>query len=148
MHHGTNDTTVPLAQDQLLDTTLAMNGINRQLHVYSGYGHNDIRFDSLMYARTLAWFQAYGCTTVTSSPENDTEEKLTILPNPSSGIFRLTGPAELSVVCFDLNGRQVAARHLAPASQALDLSEQKAGIYVLRISAGNKTFTRKVVRLP
>ncbi|MDR1157754.1 MAG: dienelactone hydrolase family protein [Oscillospiraceae bacterium] len=58
-HHGTSDTVVPLATGQEFDA--ALEGITEhELYTYEGQQHNDVRYDSGMFARVRAWYAKYG----------------------------------------------------------------------------------------
>ena len=60
MHHGDQDTVVPLAFDQTLDRILAERGTRRELHVYGGYAHDTIAADATMLDRVREWYAAAG----------------------------------------------------------------------------------------
>jgi dienelactone hydrolase len=60
MHHGGNDTTVPLSYDQRLDSLLAAVRVEHELDVYPGEDHLAVRLDPTMLARVRAWYSAHG----------------------------------------------------------------------------------------
>jgi len=62
MHHGASDVIVDLAWDQTLASVLTQHNVPNQLYTYPGYSHSDVRFATLMFARTKAWFAQYGCS--------------------------------------------------------------------------------------
>jgi len=60
IHHGDEDTVVPLVDDQRLGDLLQAKGTVHQLLVYAGYGHNVIPSDPTMYQRVRDWYTAHG----------------------------------------------------------------------------------------
>ena len=79
-------------------------------------------------------------------------DAITVLPNPSSGIFRITmdsdlnGTADLSVI--DMTGKVIESRIIqmngAQVRDEFDFSEKSAGVYLLQIRAENKVFTQSI----
>lgn len=77
------------------------------------------------------------------------EEALSIYPNPSYGSLTIdldgyNGEA-VNMVIWDLGGRQVLNRILTNAQTTLDLTDLRAGTYVLRLESGKENFTRRFV---
>jgi PKD repeat protein len=64
-----------------------------------------------------------------------------LFPNPTTGLVRLTGPAQITGA-YDLLGRSI---YLTDA-QSLDLSDQPAGMYLIMLAAGEQRFTVRVLR--
>jgi dienelactone hydrolase len=60
LHHGDQDQVVALAQDQTLDQILTAHGTPHELHVYAGFDHQRMAFDSTMLARVRTWYQTNG----------------------------------------------------------------------------------------
>jgi dienelactone hydrolase len=60
LHHGDADTVVDLSLDQTLNSILAASGTPHQLHVYAGYTHSQIPFDTTMLSRVRNWYRAHG----------------------------------------------------------------------------------------
>jgi hypothetical protein len=81
-----------------------------------------------------------------------------VAPNPltsrSRVVFALERPASVAIEAFDAAGRRVGtvaagmlpAGHHALAIGALDPG--RAGVYLLRLAAGDQIATRRFVRLP
>lgn len=59
MQHGDADSVVPLQRDIALRDVLTTNSVINSLITYPGYSHPQISMDSLMLARTRAWFELY-----------------------------------------------------------------------------------------
>jgi len=78
---------------------------------------------------------------------------LNFYPNPSNGQFKLNfnlenqGNTEISI--FDLNGREVYREQLndfaGSYSKDVNLQGQPSGLYILKISQGEKVMSKKVV---
>jgi hypothetical protein len=85
--------------------------------------------------------------------EKTEKSELTIVPNPNDGIFRLIGenvigPVEVEV--YNLLGKREFFKEFENSSGSginanVDVSSLPAGIYVIRISAGNIKLTKKLV---
>lgn len=79
--------------------------------------------------------------------EENLLEGLSAMPNPSSGHFRLTwnqsGPGQTGIRVMHLSGQEVYSAGFrgksGKNSADLDLNHLPAGIYVLRVSAGNSS---------
>jgi dienelactone hydrolase len=60
MHHGERDVIVPVIADQLFDAALRARGVTRELVIYPGAGHDDVRFDPPVLDRIRAWYRSNG----------------------------------------------------------------------------------------
>lgn len=59
LHHGDQDTVVPIAQDQRLDAVLQAGGIAHEFHVYPGVDHIEVGTSPTVLARIRAWYAAH-----------------------------------------------------------------------------------------
>jgi dipeptidyl aminopeptidase/acylaminoacyl peptidase len=59
MQHGDADDVVPLQRDIALRDLLTSKSVINSLITYQGYTHSQISMDSLVLARTRAWFELY-----------------------------------------------------------------------------------------
>jgi dienelactone hydrolase len=59
LHHGDQDTVVPVSQDQRLDAVLQANGVTHEFHVYPGVDHIEVSLESTVLARIRAWYAAH-----------------------------------------------------------------------------------------
>jgi sugar lactone lactonase YvrE len=75
------------------------------------------------------------------------EDKLKIYPNPSSGIFTIeTGkPNQYSLTISNLLGQQVYQAAITNPSTIVDLSKEAAGVYIIQVQGGLKTWVEKVI---
>ena len=64
-----------------------------------------------------------------------------LFPNPTTGILQLSGPAQI-VGAYDLHGRVLG---LSVTNQALDLSQQPAGTYIVRLLADGNVYSVPIV---
>jgi len=71
---------------------------------------------------------------------------LNIYPNPSSGIFNISGiDANAKVSVFNNLGTEVSSRHVLLSGQ-IDLTGQPDGIYMIRIQSGDSVRFVKVIK--
>jgi bacillolysin len=105
-------------------------------------------------ANTGVWFAA-GQRDLTAVPPALLDDKpVTVFPNPFRDElrveFELNQPRMVRLELFDLLGRRVEAKTLtAPAGliqEYLPLSRLSAGAYLLRVSAGTQSASRKVIK--
>jgi len=91
MHHGDADFTVNISFDRLLDSILESTGTIHSLHIYPGGDHNTIKFDTLMYARTRAWFDTYvkGGSTQFENVEKFNPTSIYCSPNPFNPVVKI-----------------------------------------------------------
>jgi dienelactone hydrolase len=59
LHHGDEDTVVPIAQDQRLDAVLEGSGVAHELHIYPGVDHIEVATSPTVLARIRAWYAAH-----------------------------------------------------------------------------------------
>ena len=67
---------------------------------------------------------------------------INIYPNPSPGIFTITGEQILKVETRNVFGALIQSSY----SASIDLSDQPNGIYMVKIITGNGTVTKKIVK--
>lgn len=88
-------------------------------------------------------------TATASITDADLSETLHVFPNPSTGIFTLTlsNAAEGTVEVLDLLGKKLQTFTLNANTNTyqIDLSGYAKGMYVINITAGGKTQSKKVV---
>jgi dienelactone hydrolase len=58
LHHGDQDTVVPIAQDQRLDAVLQGGGVAHEFHVYPGVDHIEVATSPAVLARIRTWYAA------------------------------------------------------------------------------------------
>jgi hypothetical protein len=79
---------------------------------------------------------------ITSVKDNSIEKYYHIYPNPTSGIFRVTGENIKEVQVRNVAGGLIYSGNAA----VIDLTLQPDGIYLLKISSNKGTFTKKIMK--
>jgi hypothetical protein len=75
-----------------------------------------------------------------------------VYPNPTSGVFTLemkgdNNPEKANVEIFNIYGEKVFASEISgQGKHELSLEEKSQGIYVIRVIAGGKAETARIVR--
>jgi dienelactone hydrolase len=59
LHHGDQDTVVPIAQDQRFDAVLQGNGVPHEFHVYPGVDHTGVATSPTVLSRIRAWYATH-----------------------------------------------------------------------------------------
>lgn len=122
----------------------------------------NINWISLPGTIKLSKINAAGCTntatkTITSfcAPLSDNtfnDDTFSINPNPSTGIFTLNGynfTDKTDVQVIDISGRLVREIYNfnAQKDKTINLSGFQSGIYLIKISSSNFSFSRKIIKI-
>ncbi|MEI6684252.1 MAG: T9SS type A sorting domain-containing protein [Bacteroidota bacterium] len=94
---------------------------------------------------TLDWVPAME---LVCDPEGITEHDKTapvIFPNPASRELTVANVRDATVALFDLTGRLMLTDETGLSERKLDVSSFRSGIYLLRVTSGERSFGRKVV---
>jgi len=83
--------------------------------------------------------------TALSSPKNN-EFSYTIFPNPSYGIFRITGESIQSISVFDLTGNLVQTQKDNSLNNEIDIASSPAGIYFIKIQGKNGVVVKRLIK--
>lgn len=78
----------------------------------------------------------------------ETSDDITVYPNPSSGKFHLAVDGSTTIYTieiYNLQGQKVFANS-TENTQTIDLSAQASGMYFLKLSDGQSTVTKKLIR--
>jgi len=86
------------------------------------------------------------CDVTTSISSNDLMNEWTVYPNPSNGVFNISGIAgsNYTVDIVDLSGRTLKTQKL---TTQVDLSDLQSGMYIMRIIDQNGTISTKSISL-
>lgn len=79
---------------------------------------------------------------------NEEEMPFRLFPNPSSGLFYVSIPDNLSASVLsltDLNGKLILQRNLAASTEAIDVSDIAKGIYIVTLQSSRGTTQKKLV---
>lgn len=79
---------------------------------------------------------------------NITSEKLIMYPNPAyNKVYVQCGNNEnLRVQLLDLSGKQVLFKNIDTTNPEINISSLNSGIYIVRVSNGEKMFTEKLIK--
>ncbi len=80
-----------------------------------------------------------------STPKTDILD-YSIFPNPTSGIFRISGGGKFKTSVYDLTGNLIVRIDEPSMNQEFDLSERPAGIYFIKIESQNRVMVKRVVK--
>lgn len=88
----------------------------------------------------------YGTVTqsVATSVEENAVSSISLFPNPSAGLVNIELASEARVTIFDLSGKSVFATTAQSGINSFDLSDQKAGLYLLRVQENDTISTIKL----
>lgn len=144
LHHGTNDNIVNITYDNNLDTIFTTNGIIHQFYTYTGYTHNTISQDSLMYSRTQTFFNQHICN-LPIGLNNNSFGKLfvSVYPNPASNYIQFDLDKSYDIQIYNLTGQLLLSKIAFP-NEKIDVSSVSNGIYVIRIKGGNEIQNQKL----
>lgn len=96
-------------------------------------------------------FSIAGTGMQTLSVDNQKLTGFSVYPNPASDIVNIKPgdyDSDMQVEIFDMNGRKVAGKDFKDTSAAafsVDVSNLNKGVYFMKISAGGKTATEKLI---
>ncbi|BAO54373.1 T9SS type A sorting domain-containing protein [Nonlabens marinus] len=74
------------------------------------------------------------------------ELNIKIYPNPSGGVYTLESDLSASYQVFNLNGQMILSGATGISGNQLNISDAAAGLYFVKISVGEQTITRKLVK--
>ena len=80
--------------------------------------------------------------------ERDEELAVSLFPNPSAdGIFYLQSDGgEMQLDVFDMMGRNILSRRTASFTERVDLSSQRSGMYILRITKDGRVGAFRLIK--
>lgn len=125
----------------------ALNGLSSQGEwklIITDYWNSDA--GSLM-----SWILDLGCTSSVST-DNFEQQHFKLYPNPNKGDFMIVfdsdSSQDIKVSVFDLRGREVFCQtfeNTGKINQNINLTNAKAGIYIIRVEDGIKSETGKMI---
>jgi YVTN family beta-propeller protein len=105
----------------------------------NSYGSDTKTVENYITVDTLTFVNSYGETF-----------NLTLFPNPVSDKLYLTlnkkSQQEFRVAVFDVNGKLLFTKELSGQKNEINMEELKAGVYILKIVAGNNSGIFKVTK--
>ena len=61
-------------------------------------------------------------------------------------MVQLPVDAEVSIEVLDYTGRVIFKEEGASGEKTIDLNDQVAGVYILKVSSGNQTYIEKLIK--
>ncbi len=121
-------------------------GTGNQSIVKTGWDSSLPNFNGLFAQNGLS---AVKSLVINSTGPNESNTEITVFPNPTTGIFRISGienPQKISVL--NSNGMQLKSfpKTLADGSLEFDITDLPTGIYWITIETNDFTKTEKVVK--
>ena len=154
-----------------IDHQQASNSITASNTVFSGgeaiyHATNEVLLTNGFTATNGSIFRAYieGCTSVfvrnnfseddfntidNKSLDIESENKLTLYPNPNNGLFNIRLPEQLSgqLEIFDMSGKLIMNKDFYDVKDfEINILEHNKGIYLLRINTSTINFTEKLIK--
>ena len=72
-------------------------------------------------------------------------QNLRIYPNPSTGIFNISGAKDMDVTVFDVLGNQIINKRLNEENTQLSLDNLAKGLYFAKFQKDGKTGIKKLI---
>ena len=77
---------------------------------------------------------------------SDTDEKISIFPNPVKNYFQIKGISNIAeIIIFTIDGKEILRQNITN-NQNIDVSTMKNGIYILIIKTDNNNFSLKFTK--
>ena len=114
------------------DETLEFYNITRKVYYSVSTPHHD----TAIWILNFGWYISV----------KDNPDTFTLYPNPvSSGQLNLQNDAASPIEVYDMSGKRVYRGHSQDNHTAINVSNWKRGVYMVRIKEGQNIHTRKVV---
>jgi len=132
---------------------ISKNGINDEGFGSSVFGLGDINNDTYddfiigapSYGKNGAVYLFNGSSTISNI--KNTDLNFEFYPNPSNGIVNLNTNIEINkIIVYDLTGKIVEQINNY-SNSSIDLSNLKAGIYIINFQSENQNIKRKFIKL-
>lgn len=83
--------------------------------------------------------------TSVSVPENSIDKPVEIIPNPASGVFRITGIDKGETEIINMQGQTVYSSKTSHQSTVFHVTGLQAGVYSVKIKTGKRILVKKLV---
>ena len=77
----------------------------------------------------------------------NTDNNISIYPNPTSNFIEITAENICSIKIIDISGKIIYSFETTDNSTTIDLSKFEKGIYFVKISTDNSTYSKKIIKL-
>ena len=79
--------------------------------------------------------------------ENSSSLSLTIFPNPSSGVYTISGiPIKAKIFVYDALGQIVYSKVSNKINESIDISELPTGIYLVMVKMNENEYNSKIMK--
>ncbi len=162
VNNGDNTWTVSMnPPDANMEYLWVVDGIQENLIADAGAGNCDTAIDSgNLITDYSGWanrvwvlgntdIQTFynNCSSLTLSTAADILEFVTLYPNPAKDIARISSAESVDLVrVFDLTGRIVKQASPSKANFSLDVADLSKRVYLVKLNAGNKETTTKLIK--
>ena len=68
-----------------------------------------------------------------------------IYPNPNNGIFNISVNEEYNLQILDITGKVIYSEVLNNSENSINISDNEAGVYLIRLTSGSKTINYKIL---
>lgn len=109
---------------------------------------NDFCFDKIAFCTIPNYPLVWGQTELYDDvKENDILEFADVHPNPTTGVFTITGENLRQIEVFDALGQRIATLQANSDRTTIDLGGQPAGVYLINVNdKEGKSYSDKVVK--
>jgi PKD repeat protein len=98
------------------------------------------------------YIQVENCASGIAPAAGDLANQVAVFPNPTNGVFnvslKLDAPEQVNITVVNTLGQEVtriAEDNMSANIFSVNLSDQAAGVYMLHITAGNQSATKRIV---
>lgn len=84
--------------------------------------------------------------TLTPAAINDIFANVTISPNPTNGLVKISADDIYNVQIIDINGKVVSTSTMTSNNITIDVSNYEAGVYFVKLSNDNANATYKIIK--
>lgn len=112
-------------------------------------------YSQAAYIRLLSKFVSSGCSVTTNAGEATRDHRLSLYPLPAGDVVNVSfagfGQNNFALEVIDISGRVIITKniHLNEGSrvEAIDISPLSSGVYFIRVSTGDGTIIKRLVKI-
>lgn len=144
-----------------MNTVMVNQKLNNNTWVSLGRFNLDIGTNNKTVIRTTGttgvviadaiWYKFVDCLPSLSTNENVlSQEEIKIYPNPSTGIINIEDEKNRNILVriYSIVGQKVFEKQLDGETNTIDISQNKTGIYIVELTYGEQSITKKVILKP
>ena len=127
---------------------MGFTSISENLHphnINTNNGNESVEYLNLNPTKNLP--NSIEISILTIDDQESLKQSVSIYPNPvkSNTMFVKTN-RDLDVQIYDVLGKKVASKRISKTNNKIDVSNLNKGIYLIKLSSGTETVTKKLVR--